>query len=160
MKFVLKPVLSMQLAQFSEMGRWGEHLHYSFHESKADHFFKVYPTMSINLATMHSLSLSLVQPNLHKRLPQGSAFSFTQQFSSVVPSLVGSDDLATPISPLKPMTSADWELHPSQVLVETRLGHGTFGDVFKGMVRGGVGLYKSKEPLCLNGVAIKLLKSE
>lgn len=53
-----------------------------------------------------------------------------------------------------------WELHPSQVLVETRLGHGTFGDVFKGMIRGGVGLYKSSGPLSLNGVAIKLLKSE
>ncbi len=54
----------------------------------------------------------------------------------------------------------NWELHPSQVLVETRLGHGTFGDVFKGMVRGGVGLYKSNGPLRLNHVAIKLLRSE
>ena len=44
--------------------------------------------------------------------------------------------------------------------METRLGHGTFGDVFKGMIRGGVGLYKSNGPLSLNGVAIKLLKSK
>lgn len=44
--------------------------------------------------------------------------------------------------------------------METRLGHGMFGDVFKGMIRGGVGLYRSAGPLSLNGVAIKLLKSK
>ncbi len=102
---------------------------------------------------------SLQPTSLHKRLPQGSAFSsFSQQFSLAS----SNEDYTSPNSPLKApaMCPEDWELHPSQVLVETRLGHGTFGDVFKGMVRGGVGLYKSKGPLNLNGVAIKLLKSK
>ena len=61
---------------------------------------------------------------------------------------------------LDKFSTEEWELHPSQVLVETRLGHGSFGDVFKGMIRGGVGLYKFKGPPCLNSVAIKLLQSK
>lgn len=52
----------------------------------------------------------------------------------------------------------EWELHPSQILVEGRLGQGVFGEVFRGVVRGGVGLYKCNGPHCLGEVAIKLCK--
>ena len=39
-----------------------------------------------------------------------------------------------------------------------RLGQGKYGDIYEGLVRGGVGLYKLNGPLCRNSVAIILLK--
>ena len=54
-------------------------------------------------------------------------------------------------------SSSEWELHPAQIVVEDKLGHGVFGDVFSGTIRGGIGLYKSNGPHSMT-VAIKLLK--
>ena len=51
-------------------------------------------------------------------------------------------------------TDKQWELHPSQVVIETKLGHGGFGDVFQGSLKAGVGYTH------LKSVAVKLLKCE
>lgn len=99
------------------------------------------------------------QPSLRKHLSQFTPF--TQQLCDPL-SMGTNSPSSLPPSPTKsppPPPPEDWELHPSLVLVETRMGHGTFGDVFKGMVRGGVGLYQSRSPLYMNNVAIKLLKT-
>lgn len=96
-------------------------------------------------------NIPIPQPSFHKKLPSLSTFS--QQ-------LYDAPNGYTPTTTPPKLSAEDWELHPSQVLVEARLGHGTFGEVFRGMIHGGAGLCKSRGPLSLNGVAIKLLKSE
>lgn len=55
-------------------------------------------------------------------------------------------------------TDKHWELHPSQVVIETKLGHGAFGDVFQGRLKGGVGTLNFESHT--TSVAVKLLKSE
>ena len=57
----------------------------------------------------------------------------------------------------------EWEIPPTQVIVEQTIGEGAFGEVVKGTVRGP--LNNSKIPRALKTsicipVAIKMLKSE
>ncbi len=49
-----------------------------------------------------------------------------------------------------------WELHPGSVVLETKLGHGAFGDVYQGVVRRGAEEIDEGD----GGVAIKVLKGE
>ncbi len=51
----------------------------------------------------------------------------------------------------------EWEIHPTLVIVDRRLGEGAFGDVFQGTVRGLPGQRSSKNSTT-GTVLVKLLK--
>lgn len=51
----------------------------------------------------------------------------------------------------------EWELLPGQIAVEDKLGHGAFGDVYMGTLRGRTGSNKTNGVHSMT-VAIKLLK--
>ena len=59
------------------------------------------------------------------------------------------------------ISTDEWELPPSQVIVESTLGEGAFGEVYKGTVKGPLSNPKVpmavKSAICIP-VAIKLLK--
>ena len=60
------------------------------------------------------------------------------------------------------ITTDEWEIPPSQVLIESRIGEGAFGEVMKGTVKGPLSNPKVpralKSAICIP-VAIKILKS-
>lgn len=61
------------------------------------------------------------------------------------------------------LTTDEWEVPPSQVIVEDCLGEGAFGEVYKGIIRGAMSNPKVRPALKNNictPVAIKLLKCE
>ena len=104
----------------------------------------------IPIHSNHSLSPPPIQPTLHKSLPSTSSCSLSN-ISELEPDRIKSNSFIN-------SSALELELHPSQILIDTRLGHGKFGDIFKGMIRGGVGLYKYRGPTSSNNVAIKPLK--
>ncbi len=54
-----------------------------------------------------------------------------------------------------PLLNVDtWELHPGSVVLQTKLGHGAFGDVYQGVVRRGPEEIDGVD----GGMAIKVLK--
>ncbi len=60
---------------------------------------------------------------------------------------------------LVPLVGVDsWEISPTSIVLETKLGHGSFGDVYKGMVQRGTeetdGVNNEKK------VAIKVIKGD
>jgi len=50
----------------------------------------------------------------------------------------------------------NWELPVGGVVIETKLGHGAFGDVYQGMVKE----FEATDGGDLTGVAIKVMKGE
>lgn len=61
------------------------------------------------------------------------------------------------------ITTDEWEVVPSQVIVEENIGEGAFGEVLKGTIKGPLNNPKVpsalKNAICIP-VAIKMLKSE
>ena len=66
-------------------------------------------------------------------------------------------------SPNDVITTDEWEIPPSQVIVESTLGEGAFGEVYKGTLRGPLSNPKIptavKSAICIP-VAIKMLKCQ
>lgn len=66
--------------------------------------------------------------------------------------------------PLISLTDADeWEVPPSEIIVENCLGEGAFGEVYKGVLKGPITCSKvrpSQRKAVFTEVAIKLLKSK
>ena len=68
----------------------------------------------------------------------------------------------TSIEPLLGLTD-EWEVSPSEVIVEDSLGEGAFGEVYKGTLKGPILCSKvrpSQRKAVCTDVAIKLLKSK
>ena len=69
--------------------------------------------------------------------------------------------LSKPHLPTAALTLDDWEVAPSDIVVDDSLGEGAFGEVYKGFLKGPITCSKVK-PQYRNavhvGVAIKLLK--
>ena len=64
----------------------------------------------------------------------------------------------------EPLLMADeWEVPPSELIVEQSLGEGAFGEVYKGILKGPIACTKvrpTQRKAVFTEVAIKLLKSE
>ena len=71
--------------------------------------------------------------------------------------------LSSPMTPTDSMLVDEWEVPPSEIIVDKSLGEGAFGLVYKGILKGPV-LCTKVRPNMRNAVslevAIKLLKCE
>ncbi len=55
------------------------------------------------------------------------------------------------------MGSNSWELSPNGIVLETKLGHGAFGDVYRGVIQRGA---EETDGINENKIAIKILKGK